>query len=329
MINKTILVVDDIPDNIRILKSLLEGEQCTVRVATRGAKAIELAHALPQPDLILLDIMMPEMDGYEVCRRLKADDATAHIPVIFVTAKGEIEDEAEGFDVGGVDYITKPVSPPIVIRRIATHLSLIRIEALNDLARSSIRMLGEAGHFNDTDTGEHIWRMAAYARAIAEAAGWSEEKAEMIELASPMHDTGKIGIPDAILKAPRRLEPEEWEVMMTHAQIGADILSMSSNPVFKMAAEVALGHHEKWNGEGYPQGLKGEETPESARIVAIADVFDALTMKRPYKEAWSVDDSIEEIRRSAGSHLDSRLVELFLSIEGKIRQIKEKWDAQR
>lgn len=323
---QTILVVDDIPDNILVLKMLLKNEGYNVRAATSGARVLELVQTQSLPDLILLDVEMPNMDGFEVCRRLKENPNTEHIPVIFVTTRGKEEDETKGFDCGAVDYITKPISQPIVLRRVLTHLSLVRMEALNDLALSAIRMLGEAGHYNDTDTGEHIWRMAAYARAIAEAVGWSENQAEILELAAPMHDTGKIGTPDSILKAPRKLDSEEWEVMMMHAQIGYDILSMSDNPVFKMASEIALCHHEKWNGAGYPQKLVGEAIPESARIVAIADVFDALTMKRPYKEAWTIENAFGEIQKNSGSHFEPRLVELFLGIEDKIRRIKADWD---
>lgn len=322
---KTILVVDDITDNIRVLKALLENEGYNVRAATNGKKALELAKRTPIPDLILLDIEMPGMDGYEVCKQIKSDTETKSIPVIFVTAKGEVSDETMGFDCGAVDYITKPISPPIVLKRVSTHLSLVQVDSLNELARSAIRMLGEAGHYNDTDTGEHIWRMAAYSRAIAEAAGWSEEEADTLELAAPMHDTGKIGIPDEVLKAPRKLEFEEWQVMMTHSQLGYDILTMSDHSVFQLAAEIAIGHHEKWDGSGYPNKISGEDISEAARIVAIADVFDALTMKRPYKEPWPIEKAFDEIKQCAGSHFDPKLVDYFLSIKDKITHIQAHW----
>lgn len=324
---KTILVVDDVADNIRVLKELLERSNYTVRVAKNGPQALERSLIEPLPDLILLDVMMDGMDGYEVCTQLKKNPSTKKIPVIFVTARGEEEDETTGFLAGAVDYITKPISPPIVLERVRTHLSLVRMEEIDKLARSSIFMLGEAGHYNDTDTGVHIWRMASYAKAIALSSGWPSEEADMLELAAPLHDTGKIGIPDEILKAPRKLTDEEWQIMRRHSKIGYDILSMSDNPVFKLAADIALSHHEKWDGTGYPEGRKNEETPESARIVAVADVFDALTMKRPYKEPWTVEDAIAEINQSAGKHLDPRLVKLFDDIEPEIREIKEKWDS--
>ncbi len=186
-------------------------------------------------------------------------------------------------------------------------------------------MLGDAGHFNDTDTGEHIWRMAAYSAAIAIAVGWPKHEAERLKLAATMHDTGKIGIADNILKVPRKLTDEEWETMKMHSQIGYDILSKSSNPIFQMAAEIALGHHERWDGTGYPKGLSGEGIPMCARIVAISDVFDALTMKRPYKEAWSITQALEFIQQGAGSHFDPNLVKLFFSIKDEIIAIKKDW----
>lgn len=317
------LLVDDEPNNLKVLQQILK-DHFQLLFAINGEKALTAAkdHV---PDIILLDIMMPDMDGYEVCKRLKADPETAHIPVIFVTAMGEIEDEAHGFDVGAVDYIQKPVSAPIVLRRVQNQLSLVRTEELDRLARAAIEMLGEAGHYNDPYTGEHIWRMAAYSAALARAAGWKPARVEMIGLAAPTHDTGKIGIPHGILKAARPLSPEEWEIMKTHSQIGYDILCKSNNPVIKMAAEVARYHHEKWDGSGYPLGLAGEAIPESARIVAIADVFDALTTKRPYKEPWALDETLKVMQENSGSHFDPRLLALFLEIMPEILHIKAQW----
>lgn len=319
-----ILIVDDEPNNLKLLQQVLK-EHYQLIFANNGEKALEAA-TNHRPDLVLLDVMMPNISGYEVCEQLKRNPLTENIPVIFVTAMGEQQDETRGFDAGAVDYIQKPVSAPIVLRRIQTHLSLVRSKDLEDLVGAAIRMLGEAGHYNDTDTGEHIWRMAGYSAAIARAAGWPAQQIEILELAAPMHDTGKIGIPDEILKAPRKLTAEEWQIMKTHSKIGSDILSKSANPVFAMAAEIALGHHEKWDGSGYPQGLSGEKIPESARIVAIADVFDALTMKRPYKEAWPIEKALNVIQKDAGSHFDPRLSSLFLEIQPEILVIKAKWD---
>ena len=321
---KKILIVDDEPNNLQVLRQILK-DYYQLIFAPNGDKALEAA-SKHLPDLVLLDIMMPGMNGYEVCEKLKTTPFAKEIPVIFVTAMSEVEDEARGFDVGAVDYIQKPVSGPVVLRRVQTHLSLVRAQELEDSQKEAIFMLGEAGHYNDTDTGDHIWRMAAYARAIAKAANWPEHMAERLEMAAPMHDTGKIGTPDAILKAPRKLTPEEWEIMKQHAQIGADILSKCDTPIFTMAAEVARCHHEKWDGSGYPAGLSGAAIPESARIVALADVFDALTMKRPYKEPWSIADSLAEIRKSSGSHFDPRLVDLFEKVLPDIIKIKDIWE---
>ena len=317
---KKILAVDDEPNNLQVLRQTLKDHYQLI-FAPNGEKALEAA-SKHLPDLVLLDIMMPGINGYEVCEKLKANPSTEDIPVIFVSAMSEAEDEARGFDVGAVDYIQKPVSAPIVLRRVKTHLSLVRANELEESQKEAILMLGEAGHYNDTDTGDHIWRMAAYSRALATSIGWPEHLAERIELAAPMHDTGKIGTPDAILKAPRKLTAEEWEVMKDHAKIGFEIMERASSPIFNMAAEIARYHHEKWDGSGYPAGLSGKSIPESARIVAIADVFDALTMKRPYKEPWSIEDSMAEIRKSAGSHFEPRLVEHFETILPEIIKIK-------
>ena len=321
---KKILLVDDEPNNLQLLRQILRSSYQLI-FAHNGQSALA-AVAAHHPDLILLDVMMPDLDGYEVCRRLKADPLMHDIPVIFVTAMGDVDDEAAGFDVGAVDYIHKPVSPAIVIRRVQTHLSLVHVKELEDSQREAIYMLGAAGHYNDNDTGLHVWRMAAYARALAEAIGWPEHLAERLELAAPLHDTGKIGIPDGILKAPRKLTAEEWVTMRQHSLIGYEILQCSHTPIFKMAAEIALYHHEKWDGSGYPKGLAGDNIPQSAQIVAIADVFDALTMKRSYKEAWSVEASLEEMRANSGTHFNPALLTIFLNILPKILNIKKEWD---
>lgn len=333
-----ILVVDDEPNNLQLLRQILKSKYA-ISLATNGPQAVELAKKF-EPDLILLDVMMPDVDGYETCVRLKCDPITVKIPVIFVTAKTEVDDEKRGFDVGAVDYITKPVSAPIVHSRVSTHLALydqqrmfeIQLEQrTSELATSqnaAIHMLGEAGHYNDQDTGVHIWRMAAYAGAIARAIGWHVVRAKQLQFAAPMHDTGKIGIPDSILKKPGKLDSNEWLTMKTHAKIGYDILSKSDTPLFRMAAEVALFHHEKWDGSGYPKGLQGNAIPQSARIVAIADVFDALTMIRPYKSAWTINEAVEEIKKGRGQHFDPKLVDCFLEILPELIEIKAHWDEQ-
>lgn len=321
---KKILIVDDEPNNLQLLRQVLKGKFQLI-FANCGVKALSAAQE-HQPDLILLDIMMPDLSGYEVCEKLKNNPLTKAIPVIFVTAMSDAEDEAKGFDVGAVDYIQKPISGAIVLRRVQTHLSLVKVNELEKVQKDAVFMLGEAGHYNDNDTGDHIWRMAAYSRLLASAAGWTDEMAELMELAAPMHDTGKIGIPDEILKAPRKLTPEEWVIMKQHTQIGADILNKSDSKLIHLASEIALSHHEKWDGSGYPNNLAGEAIPESGRIVAITDVFDALSMKRPYKDAWPIDDVIDEIVKNAGSAFDPRLVDIFQQILPQILEVKQAWD---
>jgi putative two-component system response regulator len=319
-----ILVVDDEPANLQVLRQILR-DHYHLFFATNGERALAAA-AKYLPDLILLDIMMPDVSGYEVCRQIKANPSTEKIPVIFVTSMSDEEDEVQGFSAGGVDYIQKPISAPILLHRVRTHLSLVRAQELEDSYKQAIFMLGEVGHYNDADTGAHTWRMAAYARALAAAAGWPDHMAERIELAASMHDTGKVGTPGGILRAPRKLTGEEREIMKQHSEIGFHILSKSDSPIFKMAAEIAHRHHEKWDGSGYPGGLAGTAIPESARIVALADVFDALASRRPYKEPWSVENCLAEIHRQAGSHFDPRLVALFDDILPEILLIKEEWD---
>jgi putative two-component system response regulator len=324
MSHRPVLVADDEPHNLAALRQILSPNHALVyaRSGKETLSAVEKHH----PSLILLDVSMPDMDGYSVCRQLKASARTEDIPVIFVTSLSEARDEAYGFAVGAVDYIIKPVNAAIVNARVKTHLSLVQATQLEKSYRAAISMLGLAGHYNDNDTGVHIWRMAAYSVAIARGAGWAEEACQLLELAAPMHDMGKIGIPDVILKKPGPLTDEEWVVMRTHAKIGYDILSTSDAPIFLLAAEIALNHHEKWDGSGYPRGSSGKDIPESARIVAISDVFDALTMERPYKSAWPVERVIATLRDGHGRHFDPDLLDLFFDIMPTILDIKRVWD---
>lgn len=326
MQNNPILCVDDDPINLSLLRNTLQKDYKLV-FARSGAEALTAA-IKHNPSLILLDVQMPTMNGFEVARKLKSDPKTESIPVIFVTALIDEHHEQLGFEVGGVDYITKPISPCIVRARVRTHLSLVRVSQLEISYRDAIYMLGEAGHYNDSDTGVHIWRMAAYCYALALAAGRDQDYAKLLEMAAPMHDTGKIGIPDAILQKPDKLTAEEWEVMKLHSRIGYDILSKSKSPVFQLAAEIALNHHERWDGTGYPNGLAGEAIPESARIVAIADVFDALSMRRSYKEPWSTELILLTLQELAGRHLDNRLVTIFIDIMPRILEIKNEWSTR-
>lgn len=319
-----ILIVDDEPANLATLRQILSPEYPLV-FARSGTEALAAAdkHC---PALILLDVQMPDMDGLTTCRKLKANPQTMNIPVIFVTGLAEVGDETAGFEAGAVDYIVKPVSPPIVRARVHTHLSLVSTTQLEKSYHDAIYMLGEASEFKDTDTGVHIWRMAGYSAALATACGWNDADCEQIRLAAPMHDIGKLGIPDVILHKPGKLDAAEWAVMQTHSFIGYKILSSSSAPILQMAATIAHHHHEKWDGSGYPSGLAGESIPEIARIVAIADVFDALSMTRPYKEAWPIDRIMETLTSSAGSHFDPRMIEHFTRILPQILAIKDEWN---
>jgi putative two-component system response regulator len=278
--------------------------------------------------MVLLDIGLPDIDGYALCRRIKELDTSGMVQIIFVTGYTDVQHETAGFEAGSVDYIVKPVSRPVVRARVRAHLALVRATALEQSHHDAISMLAHAGHYNDTDTGAHIWRMAAYASALARACGWSMERSAQLELAAPMHDTGKLGIPQTILRKPCALDEQEWEVMKTHPRIGYDILSMSEAPVFQLAAEIALRHHEKWDGSGYPDGLAGAAIPESARIVALADVFDALSMQRSYKEPWSIEKIVDHLQAGAGVHFDPDMVPIFCEILPELLDIQRRWEAK-
>jgi putative two-component system response regulator len=333
---QTILVVDDIAENLMVLDEILRGEY-RVRAARDGARALEMAFGDDPPDMILLDVMMPEMDGFEVCRRLKADPRTRAIPVIFVTAAGEVSDETRGFEVGGVDYIPKPVSPPIVRARVRTHLTLYdrnreltrrvrtRTAELLETRLEIIRRLGRAAEYKDNQTGLHVIRMSHYARLVGEAAGMPEDQAEILLNASPMHDVGKIGIPDRILQKPGKLTPEEWELMKRHPEMGAEIIGEHDSDVLGMARIIALTHHERWNGSGYPEGLAGDAIPFVGRVVALADVFDALTTRRPYKDAWPVEEAMKYLDDQAGALFDPDLVQAFRSALPEILEHRERY----
>ena len=335
---RSVLLVDDHADNIDILKAILK-DYYTLYVAKSGQAALKIVRS-KQPDLVLLDIMMPDMNGYEVCEQIKADAQTVHIPVVFITAMTSVEDEKHGFEVGAVDFITKPITPLTTLARVANHITLAdqdrrqrliieqRTAQLKEALVSAVNMLSEAGTYNDENTGSHMWRMADYCAVLARSLGWSEEKVEHLKLAAPLHDTGKIGISDTILKAPRKLTAEEWVEMRQHPIIGAEILGKSQAPLFKIAAQVALGHHEKWDGSGYPKGLSGTDIPIAARIVALADVFDALTMERPYKKAWPIEEAYDYLRDNAGAHFDPELVERFIEQDAEVRAVKADWDAR-
>jgi len=338
VVRNRILIVDDLPANIKVLSELLRADY-QVSATTNGGEALEIARSDKAPDLILLDIMMPEMDGYEVCRQLKKDPRTSRIPVLFVTAMDEVKDETFGLSLGAVDYITKPVSPSIVLARVKTHMNLRRHESdLEELVTQrtqqlrngyidTIHRLTLASEYKDEETGAHIRRISYYTRAIALEMGLDKKFAETIFYASPMHDIGKVGIPDAILLKEGPLDEEEWRIMKTHPEIGADILEGSDSPFLVMAVDIARCHHERWDGKGYPKGLKGDEIPLTARIMNLSDQYDALRSKRPYKPAFdhkkSVDIIIKGDGRTMPSHFDPEVLHAFKGIKSQFNEIFE------
>lgn len=325
-----LLVADDTPENIDVLAGILKDDY-QIRVATNGTIALKLAQLNPKPDLILLDIMMPDIDGYEVCRILKQNEETKHIPIIFVTARITAEDEVRGFELGAVDYITKPIVPAVAKRRIQTQVRLSnqqrelhrqvqeQTKEINQSKLELLERLGRAAEYKDNETGLHVKRMAHYAYHLGLACGLTEQTANILREATPMHDLGKIGIPDGILLKKGKLDEEEWAVMRSHVEIGVEILGdCSGSELMQMAKTVAQTHHEKWDGSGYPSGIAGKAIPLVGRICAIADVFDALTSERPYKQAWSVEEAFDYLKDQKGRHFDPALVDLFLGLEKEI-----------
>lgn len=329
---ETILIVDDSPENLMLLSKILKPFY-KVKVATGGNKALNLIASGDIPDLILLDIMMPDISGYDVCKKLKNDPMTRNIPIIFVTALSDYTNEEEGLHLGAVDYITKPINSSIVLARVNTHITLLRnkhnleqklqerTEEIVLTRMEVIRQLGRAAEFKDNETGTHILRMSAYAKLIAQKIGLDNARTELIYLSAPMHDIGKIGTPDAILQKPGSLTPQEWDVIRKHPSQGADIIGNHHSLLLQTARIVSLTHHERFDGSGYPNGIKGYDIPLAGRIVAIADVFDALTSKRPYKDAWSIEQAIEYLLDQRGKHFDGELVDTFLMCIDEIKAI--------
>lgn len=332
---QTILVVDDNPENIHVLSGILR-PYYNVKAALNAATVFKIT-AEDRPDLILLDVFMPDIDGYRICKYLKVMPETSEIPVIFVSAKGEIEDEKKGFEAGGVDYITKPVNQALVLARVSTHLKLSsqkihllslvkeRTKELEKTRMEILRSLGRAAEFKDNETGLHVLRMSWYARFLAKRVTGNNVWSELLFNAAPMHDIGKIGIPDEVLLKPGKLTPSERTIMEKHVECGVNILGESESDLLTMAIEVAQFHHEKWDGSGYPAGISGETIPLSARIVALADVFDALTSDRPYKKAWPVEKAIALLESESGKHFDPDLVPLFKACLPKILEVKERY----
>ncbi len=335
-----ILIVDDTKANIDILVSAL-GKKYKLSVALDGNSALAQARE-NIPDLILLDVMMPTMDGFEVCSKLKEDPLTSSIPIIFITALNETDFVTKGFRLGAVDYIAKPFRIPELDARVHTHLSLrhamlsyanqnrildIRVKEstkeLKDTRLEIIFRLSRAAEYRDNDTGMHIKRMSHLCQILAVACGCDEETSELIFNASPMHDIGKIGIPDAVLQKPGRLDAAERKIIQTHTTIGAEILSGHDSLLIRMGGLIALTHHEKWDGSGYPQRLSEYRIPLAGRIVAICDVFDALTSRRPYKEPWSSGDALGEIRAMSGAAFDPKLVDCFFKCQADLLEVLE------
>ncbi|MFP4563294.1 MAG: HD domain-containing phosphohydrolase [Spirochaetia bacterium] len=321
----SILAVDDEPQVLDLIINSLESEY-RISAATNGPEALAglglngtgAAHTRIEPDLILLDIDMPGMDGYEVCRRLKAHPETRSIPVIFLSGKKTSrEDEARGLLMGGADFIAKPTTLNVLRARVKSHVTLKKLldrrtESIYEAQKEIVYSLAAAAEFKDYETGSHIKRLSLYSRELARLAGMEAERVETIALASPMHDVGKIGIPDHILLKPGKLDQGEWEIMQSHTLIGEKILSASTSVLLETAKTIAVSHHERYDGQGYPHGLAGEAIPIEGRITAVCDVFDALTSERPYKRAWTDTEALEELERARGTHLDAELVDHFV-----------------
>ncbi|MEI8237238.1 MAG: two-component system response regulator [Methylococcaceae bacterium] len=356
-----ILVVDDTPDNLIMMSELLKDEY-KVKVANNGEKALKISQSQTPPDLILLDIMMPVMDGYEVCRQLKANPQTQHIPVIFLTAKTDATDETKGLEIGAIDYITKPINPAILMARVRTHLDIKRVQdflrnqnsfleaeiikrtreitAIQDVTIHAMASLAET---RDNETGNHIRRTQNYVRVLAQKLRHhprfshfldDDNIIELLYKSAPLHDIGKVGIPDKILLKPGRFEPEEFEVMKQHPALGRSAILNAEYelglevPFLKYAKEIAYAHQEKWDGSGYPLGLAGDNIPISARLMAVADVYDALISRRVYKEGMSHEQAVQLIIEGRGSHFDPDITDAFLALQDDFIAIAAKfWDS--
>jgi putative two-component system response regulator len=352
-----ILIVDDEDSIRRILSRLLQAEGYEVFESADGREALHLAKT-HRVDTILLDVMMPGIDGFEVCRQIRADHETEHTPVVFVTAAIDREFRRQARAAGADDFLSKPFDEIELLARVrntvrvklyydslARERNHLRVE-IDDRTREldaatarletvqrelgiareeTILRLAKAAEFRDDETAAHLQRMSHYCRLLARKRGLDDYRCEMLLVASPMHDVGKIGIPDSILLKPGRLTPDEYQIMKQHAEIGYRILSGSQSPLVQLAATIAHTHHEKWNGSGYPLGLSGDAIPIEGRIAAVADVFDALTSARPYKAAWTVEDATALMLKGRAEHFDPDLVDLFLGSMDEILQIRDEF----
>lgn len=339
-----ILIVDDEPVNVLLLEKVLANKGYSNVVSTTDPTQTLPLYLQHNTDLILLDINMPVMDGYDVMEQLTREIGKELAPILVLTAQHDQDFRQRALDNGAIDYVTKPFNANELLSRVHNLLEVQMAhkymrhqnEILEDKVKERtqeiqhtrlqvVHRLGRAAEYRDEETGLHIIRMSKMSTIIAKAAGFDDKQCELLLNAAPMHDIGKIGIPDHILLKPGKFEAGEWEIMQTHAQIGADILSGDESDLLMMAHDIALTHHEKWNGKGYPNGLKGENIPFVGRVTALADVFDALTSERPYKEEWPIDKAVNLIKEESGQHFDPRLVEVFLQELPKIIEIKEKY----
>ncbi|AFP29257.1 HD domain-containing phosphohydrolase [Marinobacter sp. BSs20148] len=329
---QSIFIVDDEPANLKLLEKILTFAGYTNLTLISDPRQVIPAYHKHHPALILLDLNMPGVDGYQVMNQLGNLGDPLLPPIVILTAQNQQDYLLRALEAGARDFISKPFDRRELLMRVhnlldahvahllvqnqKAHLEILVEERTQELRESRleiIRRLGHAAEWRDEETGNHIIRMSKVCALLASKAGWSKGQCDLILQASPMHDIGKIGIPDAILLKPGKLDPQEWQTMKTHAEIGGRLLEGNSNELFVMAREIALNHHEKWDGSGYPDGLRGEDIPFSGRIAALADVFDALTSARPYKKAWPVEDAVELIRENRGAHFDPELVDLFLA----------------
>jgi putative two-component system response regulator len=344
LLSARILVVDDQPANVTLLERVLALEGYRDVQSFTDPREVAAAYAARRHDLILLDLNMPHLDGFQLMEQLKALEPDGYVPILVLTAQADRATRLKALSLGARDFLTKPFDRLEVVSRIRNMLEIRllhnqirdqnrlleervreRTRELFDTRLEIIRRLGRAAEYRDNETGLHIIRMSKYSALLAQAAGVNAEEAEMLLNASPMHDIGKIGIPDRILLKPGKLEPDEWEVMKTHTTIGAELLAGHASPLMQMASVIALTHHERWDGSGYPRGLAGEAIPLVGRIVALSDVFDALTSERPYKRAWSIDEARAYLAENAGRHFDPALVARFDEIFPEILRIREKY----
>ncbi len=336
-----IFVVDDEPANLRLMEKMLSKEGYLQTVLIADPREVLPLYRQQAPDLILLDINMPHLDGYEVLELLNGLNDPTPAPVIMLTAQNGREHLLQALAGGARDFVTKPFDRAELVMRVRNLLEVHqahrlvhnqktvleemvhhRTQELNQSRLEVVRRLGRAAEYRDNETGLHIIRMSRYAALMAASLGWSDADCELLLHASPMHDIGKIGIPDHILLKPGKFEPHEWEVMKRHAQMGADILSDGDSVLMQLARDIALTHHEKWDGSGYPNALAGTDIPQAGRIVAVADVFDALTSSRPYKKAWSVEDAVRLVREQSSLHFDPEIVSHFLALLPEIVAIR-------